>query len=49
MTSLALARNQLRGQIADEEVEELANGIASPYEVTQGVFLNLGLELEEQQ
>ena len=49
MISLALTRNQVRGQIADEEAQELANGVASPHEITQGVFLNLGLELEEQQ
>ncbi|KAI0739804.1 hypothetical protein C8Q80DRAFT_1124130 [Daedaleopsis nitida] len=39
----------MRLQIADEEANELAAGTLPPHDVSPGVFLQVGLELEEQQ
>ena len=46
---LATTASAVQRQLAEEEAAELANGILPPHETNQSVFLQVGLELEEQQ
>ena len=47
MTEMSMSA--IRLQLATEEAEEAKEGILPPHEVTPGVFLQVALELEEQQ
>ena len=41
--------NTVRLELAQEEAAEISRGVISTHEVSQSVFLQLGIELEEQQ
>ncbi len=47
--SSAATIKSTRLAIAEEEAQELAAGTLPPHDVSPGVFLQLGLEIEEQQ
>ena len=48
MTAAATV-NSTRLKIAEEEAEELAAGTLPPHDITPGIFIQLGLELEDKQ
>ena len=48
-TPSAATVNSTRLKIAEEEAEELAAGTLPPHDVTPGIFIHIGLDLEDQQ
>ena len=46
---IALSQARIRKVLADEEAAEIASGEEFPHKVTAAVFVQIGLELEDQQ
>ena len=49
MLSSAATLSSVRAQLAKEEAAEMSGGTIYVHELTQSAFLQVGLELEEQQ
>jgi hypothetical protein len=45
----ALKQSDIRQLLAEEEAEQVKQGVFFPHKVTAAVFVRMGMEIEEQQ